>query len=316
MINFRYHVVSLTAVFLALAIGLIVGTAALNGPLSDQLSHNVSQLSRQNGQYRDQVNQLESEVSQREQFATEVAPALLAGRLAGRRVLVLSMQQSASYVDDMVADLNLAGAKVTAEVEIEDSFVRPANKDTLLDLASTSLASLNTTAISALPAESDGVQTSSALLADVLVDHVPAVPEGAAQTILAAYSQYVTVKQPTDKDAPIEPAEAVVVLATPPYSDENAAGENQETITMITQFAMAGTGAIVVGAPGNAGQGNVISAITGDAALSKTVSTVDDVDTPQGRIAATLAMQERLVYKQTGHYGIAASSLLPKLPPT
>ena len=35
MINFRYHVVSLTAVFLALAIGLVVGTAALNGPVAD-----------------------------------------------------------------------------------------------------------------------------------------------------------------------------------------------------------------------------------------------------------------------------------------
>ncbi len=314
MINFRYHIVSLTAVFLALAIGLIVGTAALNGPLSDQLSHNVSQLSRQNGQYRDQVNQLESEVAQREQFATEVAPALLAGKLANRRVLVLSMQQSASYVDDMVADLELAGATVTGEVEIEDSFVKPANKDTLLDLASTSLASLNTTSINpnALPADSDGVASSSALLADVLLDHVPAVPQGAAQTILTAYSQYVSVKSKVTG-----PAEAVVVLATPPYSDQDAAGENQATITMISQFGEAG--AIVVGAPGNAGQGNVISAITGAAVLSKTVSTVDDVDTPQGRIAATLAVQEQLgPPRRAGHYGIASSaqSLLPKLPPT
>ena len=41
MINFRYHVVSLTAVFLALAIGLVVGTAALNGPVADTLSDQV-----------------------------------------------------------------------------------------------------------------------------------------------------------------------------------------------------------------------------------------------------------------------------------
>ena len=42
MINFRYHVVSLTAVFLALALGLVVGTAALNGPLSDSLRDQVT----------------------------------------------------------------------------------------------------------------------------------------------------------------------------------------------------------------------------------------------------------------------------------
>ena len=310
MINFRYHVVSLTAVFLALAIGLIVGTAALNGPLSEELSHNVSQLSRQNGQYRDQVNQLESEVAQREQFATEVAPALLAGKLAGRRVLVLSMQQSASYVDDMVADLQLAGAKVTGQVEIEDSFFKPTNREALLELASTSLASIGNSTITGLPANSDGVETSAALLAAVLLDHVPEVAADTMKTVLQAYQQYLSIKADVTG-----PAEAVVVLANPPYSDQAAADENKNMFTMITQFDNAG--AIVVGAPGNAGQGNVISAITGDATVSKSTSTVDDVDTPQGRIAATLALYEQLVFGRAGHYGIAssASSLLPKLSP-
>ena len=46
MINFRYHVVSLTAVFLALAIGLVVGTAALNGPAADALNDQVDALSQ------------------------------------------------------------------------------------------------------------------------------------------------------------------------------------------------------------------------------------------------------------------------------
>ncbi len=67
-------------------------------------------------------------------------------------------------------------------------------------------------------------------------------------------------------------------------------------VTMIDQFDKPGP--IVVGAPGNGRQGNVISAVTGDAALSKTVSTVDNVDTPQGRIAAMLALNEQMVYPQ------------------
>ena len=309
MINFRYHVVSLTAVFLALAIGLIVGTAALNGPLSEELSHNVSQLSRQNGQYRDQVNQLESEVAQREQFATEVAPSLLAGKLTDRRVLVVSMQQSASYVDDMVADLQLAGAKVTGEVEIEDSFLKPGNNEALLELAATTVASVGNSSINP-PGHSDGVETSTAVLAAALLDHTPGLSSDNTKTILQAYQQYLSIKADVTG-----PAEAVVVLVAPPYSDQAAADENKNTVTMITQFDQAG--AIVVGAPGNAGQGNVISAITGDATLSKSVSTVDDVDTPQGRIAATLALYEQLVFARTGHYGIAssASSMLPKLSP-
>ena len=31
MIDFRYHIVSIIAVFLALAVGIVVGTTALNG---------------------------------------------------------------------------------------------------------------------------------------------------------------------------------------------------------------------------------------------------------------------------------------------
>ena len=66
MINFRYHVVSLTAVFLALAIGLVVGTAALNGPLSEDLKDKVNALSQQNQQYRAQVKQMEDQAGRNE----------------------------------------------------------------------------------------------------------------------------------------------------------------------------------------------------------------------------------------------------------
>ena len=72
MINFRYHVVSLTAVFLALAIGLVVGTAALNGPVADSLEDQVDALSKDNSNLRDQVNQYRDEVNREEDFATEV----------------------------------------------------------------------------------------------------------------------------------------------------------------------------------------------------------------------------------------------------
>ena len=120
MINFRYHVVSLTAVFLALAIGLVVGTAALNGPLSDELNDRVNALSRQNQQYRDQVNHLEEEANKQEQFAKESAPVVLAGKLTNRRVLVVSMSGASKYVDGVVDYLTMAGAKVTGRVEVQD----------------------------------------------------------------------------------------------------------------------------------------------------------------------------------------------------
>jgi hypothetical protein len=308
VINFKYHVVSLTAVFLALAIGLIVGTAALNGPLSDELKHQVTQLSAQNQQYRSQVNSLKTEVNQKEQFVTQIAPLVLPGKLAGRQVLIVSTQQSDADVKSVQSDLELAGATVTGHVTIEDTFVKPDNNGQLLDLAATTL---NTNAITGLPANSDGVETSTALLAAALMNHAPAVPRQSQQEILSAYKNAGYI----DYDPiPTGPAEAVVVLAGLPYTDQDATKENQNTLTMVTGFDKAGP--IVLGASSTAGSGNVVSAVRGDASLSKTVSTVDNDNTLQGVLAVTLALNEQVVYGRTGHYGLASSATasLPKPP--
>ena len=61
--------VSLTAVFLALAIGLVVGTAALNGPVADSLKERVNGLSKDNSLMRQSVNNLQKELDMEEDFA-------------------------------------------------------------------------------------------------------------------------------------------------------------------------------------------------------------------------------------------------------
>ncbi|RSM42134.1 channel-forming protein, partial [Actinoplanes sp. ATCC 53533] len=109
MINFRYHVVSLTAVFLALAIGLVVGTAALNGPVVDTLKDRVDALSKDNSNYRDQANQYRDELSRTQEFATQISPGLLNGKLTGRKILVVVMPTGQDYAEGTIAMLKVAG---------------------------------------------------------------------------------------------------------------------------------------------------------------------------------------------------------------
>ena len=52
MIDFRYHIVSLVAVFLALAVGLVLGTTALNQPILDRHPRPRHQLARTSGPLR------------------------------------------------------------------------------------------------------------------------------------------------------------------------------------------------------------------------------------------------------------------------
>lgn len=308
MINFRYHVVSLTAVFLALAIGLVVGTAALNGPAVDTLKNKVNSLTSTNQQYRDQVNQLEADAGKQEQFANASAPILLQDKLAGRRVLVVSMAGASQYVDDTVKMLALSGAKLTGKIEIEDRFIDPDNNETLLDLAGTTVPA----GLTNVPANSDGVETASYVLASVLLDANPPLPADSLRTVVAAYKEagFIAVTgQPTGT------AEAVIMLAAPPYTDPKADARNKNVVTMVGQFARIRPE--VTAANGAAGNNNVISAVRGDPTLQKSVSTVDNLATPQGRVAVVLAVNELLLLNRSGHYGLAggASAMLPKLAP-
>lgn len=315
MINFRYHVVSLTAVFLALAIGLVVGTAALNGPLADQLNDTVNGVSNQNKQLREQVASMEEEVNRQEDFAKEAAPHLLANVLTGRGVAVVVLPGAQQKYADGVADmLGTAGARVTSRIDVQGKMMEPDKNVDLLDLAHDAMPS----SVTNLPRNSDGVETSSALLAEVLLDRAPAVPaaEQAADraTVLTAYEKAGFISQ----RAVTGGADAIVVVAGTPAVDREADKVNASVVTLVAQLDEAGP--VVLAGNGVAGEGNAIADVRGDPALNKTISTVDNVYTAQGQIVTALALAEQLgpVAKvggqAAGHYGIDAASLMPARP--
>ncbi|GAA2531198.1 copper transporter [Pilimelia columellifera] len=308
MINFRYHVVSLTAVFLALAIGLVVGTAALNGPAADSLSDQVNSLGKANGNLRDQVIHLREDAGRKEDFLRLAAPKIIGGALTNRRVLVLTLPGGREHAEGVRAMLAVAGARVTGQIDVEDKFIDPANGIELLDLADKALPP--TVAAATLPGNSDGVEKSSALLAAALLDRVPAVALNDLRSVLAAYQDtgYLSTSA-----APSGPAEVVVVVSDLPPTDNNAQAENKNTLTLVAQFDRAGR--IVVGG-GGVGAGNVVEAVRADPTLSKTISTVDNADTAQGQLVTAMAVGGQLV-GVAGQYGVGAGAqgLMPKAAP-
>jgi hypothetical protein len=306
VINFRYHVVSLTAVFLALAIGLVVGTAALNGPVAENLRDQVTAVSRDNSNLRDQQNQFRDELDRAQDFASEVSPALLNGKLTGRKILIVALPNSQDYVDQVISMLTVAGAQITAKVTVQDKFFDPLNDVELLDLAEQ--ASQPTVPAAGLPTNSYGVETSSALLALALEQRTPPVAPGDLTAVLTAYSEpgYIAVD-----DNPTGGAEAAVVVSGLPATDTNAAKKSLAAVTLATQFAkdkplvVAGDGVV---------DGNLVAQIRADPALVKTISTVDNASSTQGQLTTALTVVERVVADKVGQYGVAAgaASLVPK----
>jgi len=314
VINFRYHVVSLTAVFLALAIGLVVGTAALNGPVADSLNNRVTELRKDNTQLRDTVSNLEEQLNREEDFATEAAGPLLSGKLTGRRVLVLTLPSGREHADAVRTMLTTAGATVTGRLDVQDSFFDPENAEELLYLANQ--ASQPTIPTTGLPANSDGVETASALLASGVLDRTEGTPPtpGDLNTLLTAYEKagYIAYPDPA-KDKVTGPAQAVVVVAGLPYTDKDSAKKDESVVTLVSQFDR--TGRVVVAGNG-ASDGNVIAAVRGDGSLTKTITTVDNANTVQGQVVTGLAVAELIQTDKAGQYGLGAgaTSLMPKQP--
>jgi len=308
VINFRYHVVSLTAVFLALAIGLVVGTAALNGPVADSLKDQVTALSKDNSNYRDQANQYRDELNRAQDFATEVSVPLLAGKLTGRKVLVVALPGGQDYLDGVTKMLQVAGAKITARVTVQDKFFDPANDVELLDLANQ--ATQPTVPAAGLPVNSDGVETSSALLALALQQHPLEVTPGDLTAVLTAYTKAGDIAV---DDGYLGGAESTVIVSGLPPVDKDAAKKNQAALTFTTQFY---NDKPLVVAGNGIGDGNLVSAVRGDPTLVKRISTVDNVTTVQGQLATALAVVERVVAGNVGQYGLSqgATSMVPKEP--
>lgn len=304
MINFRYHVVSLAAVFFALAVGLVVGTAAFNGPATEELDNQVTSLRKQNTALRDQVKQADRELEQEEEFATESLPYLIGDKLANRRVLmVVSSDADKEYLDDLMQAFTLANVKVTGRVTLLKKFVDPASTEELLDLVN----STTPTWVTGLPANSNGVETSTALLAAVLVDRTPKPPtqklldDGRTQ-VLAAYREAGFLITGQDGSGT---AEAVVMVTGEPYADKEAGKLNSALTTVVQQLDRVGP--LVVAGSGSRGDGNLIAAVRGEGTLSKQVSTVDNVASPQGRATLLLALAEQ-IDGRAGHYGVGAGT--------
>ncbi|WP_170324081.1 copper transporter [Cryptosporangium phraense] len=308
MINFRYHVVSLTAVFLALAVGLVLGTAALNGTVQNQINEQVSGLRNSNGQLRDQVEELQTRAASQDQFVQQIAPGLLAGRLTARSVLLVSGPTADS--DDttqVVKMIKLAGGTVTGQVRLKKDFTDPNKEDALQDLA----ARITPAGVTNLPNNGVGVETASALLATVLLATKAQITDLNRTQILAGYEGLGVL----DLDGEVSKTlpTAVVVVSGAPETGTDAADRNKAFLNVVKQFD-AVAAQMVLAAPTAAGAGNPVASVRDDGTLAKTISTVDGVSLAEGQVAAAMALAEQFTGR-AGHYGTGsgASARIPTL---
>jgi len=92
MVNFRFHLVSLIAVFLALGVGIIVGSTVIDQATVQGLERNVKSLTGQRSDARQQRDEARQALSRWQKFAGELPAELLAGRLTDVPVLLVAVE--------------------------------------------------------------------------------------------------------------------------------------------------------------------------------------------------------------------------------
>src|SRR5687768_80757 len=119
MIDFRYHVVSIIAVFLALGTGIVLGSTALDRPIIEDLKRRTEGLSEDKREQQEQILELKSREARARDFAVGVGAVVLPGRLTGQRVSVVMAPTASEDVRDSVIEaVRVGGGRVVTELRI------------------------------------------------------------------------------------------------------------------------------------------------------------------------------------------------------
>ena len=163
VISLRYHVVSLAAVFLALAVGLVLGAGGVSDRLLGAMATKADGLTGQVQQLTAQRDALAAAQRADDEFSRRVAPAAVRGVLKGRASRSSPPAPTEPTRDALVALIQQAGATVTGTVALTPAVTDPARADQLRQLTGTLLP-----AGAQLPAAADTGSLLGGLLGGVL----------------------------------------------------------------------------------------------------------------------------------------------------
>jgi hypothetical protein len=111
----RYHAASLAAVFLALAIGILIGAEFGGDVVSNTRKSLEKSLLGNLSDARNRSDELASELGRSNEFAEGVYPVLVRNKLAGRRIGVLALGNLSGDVSSDIEDaLGPTGARLVA----------------------------------------------------------------------------------------------------------------------------------------------------------------------------------------------------------
>ncbi|WP_207838249.1 copper transporter [Williamsia soli] len=306
MISLRQHAISLVAVFLALAVGVVLGS----GFVADTFGSSSDAQDKREQELRDENQQLTNNVNAANNFDTAIAGRLLEGTLRDRPVLIVTTPGADEGDVAAVKDnLNKSGAVFNGQLALTDEFVSDQNAEKIRSIIDQSIPAGSTLRTELTDSGGRAGDLLGLLLQLSPQDAEPQVSGSDTDAGLAALKQGGFVDY---ADGAIEPAQLAIIVTGNKFADDSGA-RGQVVARFAAAFSERGAGTVLVGRTGSAEGSSPIAVVRADPSLNSQVSTVDNVDQATGRITTVLALADELGNKQ-GAYGTGpgATAIAPE----
>jgi hypothetical protein len=290
VITLRHHVLTIVAVFLALAAGIVLG----GGPLSD-----VGPTVATAGQEKSEVPPTATaQADYTERFVTALEPPVIAGRLTDRSVALVTVPGAdEQVVSALAAQIEAAGGSVSARYDLSEDLV-DAGQKSLVDTLGSQLVTQQ--AEGDVAAEASTYDRFGQLLglAVATKDAAGEDVNGRSRAIADAISGAGLMAQPdsVDRRSPL----VLLVLGT----DADDEGSDAILAGLAGGLAAQASGVVVAGATSDGGSGQ-LGRFRADPAAAA-VASIDGIDTVAGRVATILTLQRSLT-TPGGSFGASGS---------
>lgn len=299
MVDFRYHIVSIVAVFLALGIGLLMGSGVVGEPLLDNIRERARDVQAFNERLKDDVDGLEHELSVSRSFVESVEPMLIEGRLTDEQIVIVDVASGDVPLDSLMETLeDGAGATVASIITLSDDFALVAEED-VADLAR----------ITGSSATAEELRVEAAT---DLGGRIAALAEGrrgdsARPDLIEVLEEegFVDLAE-EQEETPVPPGASVVIAAS---GDTDPTFRVDQVVTALGEAAASAAPVVVVETSDSAW--GIVGSVRGDGDLANLIGTVDNVDKLSGRIALAMALDR--AEEGAGHFG-EKSDDIPVIP--
>ena len=317
MISLRYHIVSLVAVFLALALGIVVGSTVLQEGTVSVLRATSEKVRQESDRNSRENFALKQEQARLQSFGAAVLPELVQGRLKGRPVVLVDTDKVDSGLRNTVRkSLEDAGAEIDGQVTFSDqhlTLAAEADRRAVSQLLGADAGAADVLRGTLVKRLADRLITSSAIPQDDRQrpsDLLTALQD-------ADFLADLKLSQPVTAGTDPFPRQGTsfVLLGPSAAAAPTAVAPDAFLVPLADQVSSRATSGAVAGAEAAAvpdGDSWVVT-LRNNRSVSRRVSGIDSADAAYGQLSLVEALQTSLQQGPAGQYGTkgGARALFP-----